>query len=99
MSPGIDPDADKAKYDNALKILLEMGEFFQIQDDYLDCCKDLDTPCVVAMVGAGGWWRVVVVAMVGGCWVLVVGGGGVGTTNVRISTRRSPGTRIPTRLR
>ena len=85
MSPGIDPDADKAKYDNALKILLEMGEFFQIQDDYLDCCKDLDTPCVVAMVG--------------GCWVLVVGGGGVGTTNVRISTRRSPGTRIPTRLR
>lgn len=28
---------DKASYDLALSILLPMGEYFQVQDDYLDC--------------------------------------------------------------
>lgn len=28
---------DKAAFDLALKILLPLGEYFQVQDDYLDC--------------------------------------------------------------
>ena len=37
LQAGIDGEKEHA---NALKILMEMGEFFQVQDDYLDLFGD-----------------------------------------------------------
>ena len=45
---GVDADAEKEKFEQARDICLAMGEYFQIQDDFLDCYGD---PEVIGKVG------------------------------------------------
>jgi farnesyl diphosphate synthase len=39
---------DKSAYDLALSILLPLGEYFQVQDDFLDC---YGAPEVIGKIG------------------------------------------------
>lgn len=39
---------DKAAYDLALSILIPLGEYFQVQDDFLDC---YGAPEVIGKIG------------------------------------------------